>query len=239
MSVSVNESIAGGASSGGGSMVYPGAGVALSTGTAWDTSLNPNSLGSLVEGRTITGTDSLVLADASTRLNSTSASNYNITVPANATVDWDTLAISKVPDIEVFVSGAGLPTFVGAGGVSISGEAGVTALAQGTFMRITWVSSNTWKVLVSGSASMAPSAFTARTLTDADNGKVFTVATAQAATVNTGLIAGFGCTFVGAGALTTAGTATVTDYRTSGATNPACSILQIGTDTYGVYGSKA
>lgn len=84
-----------------------------------------------------------------------------------------------------------------------------------------------------------PSAFTSRTLTSADNGASLVAAGAAVATVNTGLPTGFGCAFYGAGAVTFAGTATVTDYRTTGASNPSCALVQLGTDTYSVYGTKA
>ena len=55
MSVSINTQTAGG--SGTGSMTYPDAGVAISTGTAWDTSIDPSSLtGLTISGETPTGT---------------------------------------------------------------------------------------------------------------------------------------------------------------------------------------
>lgn len=84
---------------------------------------------------------------------------------------------------------------------------------------------------------VAPAAFTSRTLTDADYGKVLVCATAQTATVNTGLVAGFGCSFKGAISFT--GTATVTDVRTTGAANPWCELICTGTNTYDVVGGKA
>lgn len=83
----------------------------------------------------------------------------------------------------------------------------------------------------------APAAFTSRTLIAADNGATLICATAQTATVNTGLPTGFGCAFKGA--VSFAGTATVTDVRTTGATNPWCSLVQTGADTYDAVGSKA
>jgi hypothetical protein len=49
---------------------------------------------------------------------------------------------------------------------------------------------------------------------------------------------GFGCGFKGTIAFTATGT-TVNDVRTTGAANPWCSLIQIGTDTYDVVGSKA
>lgn len=82
-----------------------------------------------------------------------------------------------------------------------------------------------------------PSAFTSRVLSQTDNGMTLVCASAQTATVNTGLPNGFGCAFKGA--ISFDGTATVTDVRTTGATNPWCSLVRTGTDTYDAVGSKA
>lgn len=82
-----------------------------------------------------------------------------------------------------------------------------------------------------------PAAFTSRALTDNDDGDTLVCATAQVATVNTGLAAGFGCTFKGA--ITFAGTATVNDVRVSGSASPWCALIQTGTNTYDVVGGKA
>lgn len=88
-----------------------------------------------------------------------------------------------------------------------------------------------------GSSGGVPSAFTSRALTDSDNGDVLVCGSSQTATVNTGLTSGFGCSFKGTIAFD--GTATVTDVRTTGASNPWCALVQTGTDTYDVVGSKA
>jgi len=90
-------------------------------------------------------------------------------------------------------------------------------------------------VQVGGTAS--PYAFTFRALTDADNGQTLVCASAQVATVNTGLPVGFGVAFKGV--ITFTGSATVTDVRTTGATNPWAALTQTGVDTYDVVGSKA
>ena len=84
---------------------------------------------------------------------------------------------------------------------------------------------------------VAPAAFTSRALTDADNDKTLVCGSAQTATVNTGLDSGFGCAFKGA--ISFDGTATVTDVRTTGATNPWCALVNTGSDTYDVVGGKA
>lgn len=76
-----------------------------------------------------------------------------------------------------------------------------------------------------------------RTLTDSDNSKNLICSGTRVFTVNTGLVSGFGCSFKGTVSFT--GTATVTDVRTTGATNPWCELRQTGTDTYDIVGSKA
>ena len=76
-----------------------------------------------------------------------------------------------------------------------------------------------------------------RALTNADNGKNLIATGSLTFTVNTGLVSGFGCAFKGTVAF--AGTATITDVRTTGATNPWCSLCARAADTYDVVGSKA
>jgi hypothetical protein len=75
-----------------------------------------------------------------------------------------------------------------------------------------------------------------RALTNADNAKNLICSGTRIFTVNTGLVAGFGCSFKGTVSFT--GTATVTDVRTTGATNPWCALCATGTDTYDIVGSK-
>lgn len=82
-----------------------------------------------------------------------------------------------------------------------------------------------------------PYPFTSRTLIAADNGNTLICATAQTATVNTGLPTGFGCAFKGE--ISFNGTATVTDVRVAGAVNPWCRLVQTGPDTYDVINSNA
>jgi hypothetical protein len=82
-----------------------------------------------------------------------------------------------------------------------------------------------------------PTAFTSRALTNADDGVSLICSTAQVATVNTGLVASFGCSFKGI--ITFNGTATISDLRTTGSANPWCSLVKIATDTYDVLGTKA
>lgn len=88
-----------------------------------------------------------------------------------------------------------------------------------------------------GVISGVPSAFTSRALANTDNGNTLVCGSSQTATVNTGLASGFGCAFKGTIAFT--GSATVTDVRTTGATNPWCALVQTGTNTYDAVGGKA
>lgn len=84
-------------------------------------------------------------------------------------------------------------------------------------------------------------AMTTRTTTDADDAGIFTTASAATVTVHSGAKTSFGFYISGAGAVTFAGASgvTVTDKRTTGATNPSCALVQIGTNAYEVIGSKA
>lgn len=102
------------------------------------------------------------------------------------------------------------------------------AVVRAAADRLSWAS-------VSGDG--VPAAFTSRALTAADDGYTLVCASSQTATVNTGLASGFGCAFKGA--ISFAGTATVTDVRTAGAANPWCALVQTGADTYDAVGSKA
>jgi hypothetical protein len=86
-------------------------------------------------------------------------------------------------------------------------------------------------------APKAPAAFTARALTNADDGTSLVCASSQVATVNTGLVSGFGCAFKGV--VTFNGSATVTDVRTTGGASPWCSLIQTTVNTYDVVGTKA
>lgn len=91
-------------------------------------------------------------------------------------------------------------------------------------------------VLITTGLGVPSSEASNRALTDADNGKNLICTGSLTITVNTGLVSGFGCSFKGTVAFT--GSATVTDVRTSGATNPWCAICATGTDTYDIVGSK-
>ena len=98
------------------------------------------------------------------------------------------------------------------------------------------------KVLQDGKAPRGgPGAALGATYTsvDADDGKIWPTPVNVAVTVNTGLIAGFGQGFSGAGVVSFTGTATVADKRTPGAANPVCSLVNIGLNTYEIWGTKA
>lgn len=76
------------------------------------------------------------------------------------------------------------------------------------------------------------------TLLSSHNGSTVVVTGTAVITVNTGLGSGFGLT-IAQGTVSFNGSATVTDRRVTGATDPICTLLCLGTDTYGVYGAKA
>ena len=90
---------------------------------------------------------------------------------------------------------------------------------------------------VAGNA--APYAFTTRALAQTDNGMNLVCATAQTATVNDGLPTGFGCSFEGEVSFTAGAGVTITDVRTTGATDIFCGLMQVGANTYKVRGGKA
>lgn len=86
-------------------------------------------------------------------------------------------------------------------------------------------------------ATGTPSAFESRALTNADNGNTLVPSnTSQTVTLNTGLIAGFGC-FVANHAVVD-GTASITDRRATVTVNPSFAIVQVGVDAYHLIGSK-
>lgn len=85
----------------------------------------------------------------------------------------------------------------------------------------------------------APYAFTSRVLADTDNGMNLVCATAQTAAVDADLPAGFGCSFEGAISFTAGAGVTITDLRTTGATDVFCGLMQVGANTYKVRGGKA
>lgn len=87
----------------------------------------------------------------------------------------------------------------------------------------------------------AGTVLTTRSTTNADDAGVFTAGSAVTITIHSGAKAGFGFYVSGDGAVTAvgAGGVTVTDKRTTGATNPVAAIVQIGANAYEFIGSKA
>ena len=76
-------------------------------------------------------------------------------------------------------------------------------------------------------------------LVPTDNGVVFNTPVNCTVTVPNSLGAGFGCGFMGAGVVTFAGAATVTDNRKTGSTAPFCGLICSAADTYQARGEKA
>jgi hypothetical protein len=89
------------------------------------------------------------------------------------------------------------------------------------------------------SGNSAPYAFDTRPLAATDNGMNLVCATAQTATVNAGLPVGFGCSFEGAISFTAGSGVTITDLRSTGATDIFCGLIAVGTNAYKVRGGKA
>ncbi len=127
-----------------------------------------------------------------------------------------------------------IPQVAGVWGDAEAASGPSTAVTATTDPLTGGISLSAGGVQVGGTAS--PYAFTSRALTDSDNGQTRVCASAQVATVNTGLPNGFGCAFKGA--ISFDGTATVTDVRTTGATNPWCGLVNTGTNNYDVVGTK-
>jgi len=90
-------------------------------------------------------------------------------------------------------------------------------------------------------ADGVPSAFTSRTLVQADSRSLQTLSAAQTATVPTGLNPGFGVQFQGTGVLTVtpASGVTILDQRQSGVTPFFAALINTGTNTYILRGDKS
>jgi hypothetical protein len=129
--------------------------------------------------------------------------------------------------------------------VSVAGRTGPVVLTSADLTDLaatitTPIATNATAIATKLTAFIAPRTEGATvTLVAADNGGTSITPVACAVTVNTGLGLGFGRGFRGAGVVSFAGSATVSDKRTTGAANPTCALLCTGTDTYDVVGSKA
>ncbi len=73
------------APSGGGSMVYPGAGLPVSTGSAWDTAITPGAGVSAALAANVTGSNGIVLATAPTLTGAVLAAGSTTVAPLNLT----------------------------------------------------------------------------------------------------------------------------------------------------------
>lgn len=84
-----------------------------------------------------------------------------------------------------------------------------------------------------------PYSFATRTLRNTDCDRVLIPSdNAQTATIPSGLVLGFGCAFNNNITISAGSGVTLTDKRSTGATNPTCAIVCTGTNTYEVWGSK-
>lgn len=118
----------------GGTMIYPGAGIPISTGAAWETSITNNSANwntaygwgdhKVMDINTQTGSAyTLVLADAHRLVIRNNSSANTVTVPTNTSV-----AFPVGTQITVVQTGTGTTSIAAAGGVTINSADDATAL---------------------------------------------------------------------------------------------------------------
>lgn len=145
----------------------------------------------------------------------------------------------QVPSAGIMFDGGGVPTGIrnqlGAV-VAFPSTGGVTTYAALTDAATVALPTVNAPLAAALAQEGTPAAFATRALVAADDGHNLICAAAAVATVNAGLGLSFGCAFKGD--VTFAGTATVTDVRTTGATNPWCTLMATALDTYDVVGSK-
>lgn len=171
-------------------------------------------------------TDTQVSLEATGRIGADTLLQSQVTSISGTTI-WLQTQLDSIsandPDLFLQVQ---ITTISSAGLAEVIGRAGADLLLQGKITTI------------SGSVSSIgmPSMFTTRSLTNSDNGYNLICGSAQVATIDTGLMVGFGCAF--RGEITFNGTATVTDIRTAGATIPWCAIMNISSDTYDCVGTS-
>lgn len=84
-----------------------------------------------------------------------------------------------------------------------------------------------------------PFSFSTRTLHNRDNEKtLLPIDASQTATIPVTLAEGFGCAFNNNVTIAVDSGVTITDKRTTGATNPTCAIINVGNNIYEIWGSK-
>lgn len=84
----------------------------------------------------------------------------------------------------------------------------------------------------------APGGFTSRALVPADDGATLICATAQSATVNSGMPTRFGVAVKGPISWVAGSGVAINDVRTTGAANPWCALVQTGPNSYDVVGGR-
>jgi hypothetical protein len=141
----------------GGSMTYPGAGVAVSTGTAWGTSLTAPS-GALVgtsDTQTLTNktivttlnaqtgtTYTLAASDTDKLVILANASSITVTIPPNSSVAWDVGTAVKFAQ-----TGAGQVTFAPGSGVTLRATPGLKTRAQYSGVEAIKVATDEWLLI--------------------------------------------------------------------------------------------
>lgn len=92
--------------------------------------------------RSVTGADTLVLADAGKYLRCANGSSFNLTVPLNSSV-----AFSIGTHIDIIQSGAGQVTIVATGGVTINATPGLKLTGQWAGATLVKVGTNEWDLV--------------------------------------------------------------------------------------------
>ncbi len=121
--------------------------------------------------------------------------------------------------------------------VSANAAAALTALGAGTIGSAVLATATTQAAQAAIGLGVVNAQAANYTLLPGDNGKTLVITGTRVITVNTGLGATFGCVILGTVSFT--GSATVTDNRVAGASNPACVVVCVGTDTFQAIGSTA
>jgi len=98
-------------SSSGGSMTYPGAGIAVSTGSAWDTSITPGTGVAAALAQAVNGADGIVVLDSSANLTVNALKTNNILSQSGPSVTF-----GSTGDVDLIAQSLTLGTNGGTGG---------------------------------------------------------------------------------------------------------------------------
>ncbi len=90
-------------------------------------------------GRTITSSDTLVLADAGTTIRCNSSSAIALTIPADSAVEW-----SEDTTIRLYQAGTGAVSFTAGSGVTLRVVGSLPAAAQYGMIGVMRIGANEW-----------------------------------------------------------------------------------------------